>query len=186
MANYHNPITPYVMRESQFPSLDQQRNFLRAYVEHRLAGTYGTKISNTPDHSALTSFNLDAHTPALSYKEEEADRQLVVEEAVETLIEETRVWRAASHAVWCVWGIVQAKVRPDDVGKGKFFKMDLDDVGAAVGDTEDKKEEDKDEFDYLGYAQQRALLFWGDMLELGLVKHEDVDEFVLKNAKKVE
>lgn len=184
MANYHNPITPYAMCESQFPSLDQQRNFLRAYVEHRLAGTYGTKIStNTPDHSTLTSFNLDARTPVLSYKEEEAVRQRVVEEAVETLLEETRVWRAASHAVWCVWGIVQAKVRPNDVGKGKLFKKDLD---AAAGDMEDKKEENEDEFDYLGYAQQRALLFWGDMLELGLVKREDVDEFVLKNAKKVE
>lgn len=186
MSNYHDPITPYAVRESQFPNLDQQRNFLRAYVEHRLAGTYGTKTStNTPDHSTLTSFNLDARKPALSYREEETDRQRVVEETVETLLEETRVWRAASHAVWCVWGIVQAKVSVNDVSKGKLFKKDLNDASAAAGDTKDKKE-DEDEFDYLSYAQQRALLFWGDMLELGLVEHQAVDEFVLKNAKKVE
>lgn len=185
MANYHNPIAPYAMCESQFPSLDQQRNFLRAYVEHRLAGTYGTKISaNNPDNSTSASFNLDAHTLAPSYKEEETARQHVVEEAVEALLEEARVWRAASHAVWCVWGIVQAKLGPSDAGKEKLLGDGLEDVSAAVDDMKDEK--DEDEFDYLGYAQQRALLFWGDMLNLGLVKHEDVDEFVLKNAKKVE
>lgn len=173
MANYHDPIAPYALHGSQFPSLDQQRNFLRAYVEHRLAGTYVTKTPTTP----ATAFNLDARAPAPPYKEEEAARQRVVEEEVEKLVEEARVWRAASHAVWCVWGIVQAKVGPNDAGEKKPLKGEA----SVAGD----KDDDEDEFDYLGYAQQRALMFWGDMLMLGLVKHEDADEFVLRNAKRV-
>lgn len=178
MANYHDPIAPYALHESQFPSLDQQRNFLRAYVEHRLAGTYVTKTPTTTPDTPATAFNLDARVPAPTYKEEEAARQRVVEEEVEKLVEEARVWRAASHAVWCVWGIVQAKIRPDDVKKEKLLKEEA----SVVGD----KGDDDDEFNYLGYAQQRALMFWGDMLMLGLVKHEDADEFVLRNAKRVE
>lgn len=185
MANYHDPIAPYAMDESQFPSLDQQRNFLRAYVEHRLAGTYFTKISATTPDTSVTSFNLDTRMPAHSYREEEAARQRVVEEEVEKLVEEARVWRAASHAVWCVWGIVQGKMRPIDTGKDKTLKKGPEEASVVAGDTRDK-DEDEDEFNYFGYAQQRALMFWGDMLMLGLVEHEDVDEFVLRNAKRVE
>lgn len=173
MANYHDPIAPYALHGPQFPSLDQQRNFLRAYVEHRLAGTYVTK---TPTTTPATTFNLDARTPEPPYKEEEAARQRVVEEEVERLVEEARVWRAASHAVWCVWGIVQAKVGSNDAGENKLLKEEA----SIAGDKDNE-----DEFNYLGYAQQRALMFWGDMLMLGLVKHEDADEFVLGNAKRV-
>jgi choline kinase len=36
--------------------------------------------------------------------------------------------------------------------------------------------EDDDEFDYLGYAQERAMFFWGDVVALGLVKREELPE----------
>ena len=44
--------------------------------------------------------------------------------------------------------------------------------------------EEEEEFDYLGYAQERAMFFWGDVLQLGIVKSEDLPE-ELRNKVKV-
>ena len=41
---------------------------------------------------------------------------------------------------------------------------------------EEGDEGDEDEFDYLAYAQERAMFFWGDCLQLGIVKEEDLPE----------
>jgi choline kinase len=45
-------------------------------------------------------------------------------------------------------------------------------------------EDDEDEFDYLGYAHQRAMFFWGDCVELGLVKLEELPE-ALRGAVRI-
>ena len=47
-------------------------------------------------------------------------------------------------------------------------------------------EEAEDEFDYLGYAQERAMFFWGDVLQLGLVKREELPKDLLEKVKIVE
>lgn len=191
MADYRDPATAYYLHESQFPKHEQQRNFLRAYVEHRLSGTNNIRTPTTSS-SPSPSFSLDARAPVPSYKEEEAARQKLVEKEVEHLIEECRAWRAAGHAMWCAWGIVQAKVELDGAKEG-LPKGDSPENettlskegGVAASDVKDKREEEEDEFDYLAHAQQRALLFWGDMLGLGIVKPEEVNEFILKNAKRL-
>jgi choline kinase len=36
--------------------------------------------------------------------------------------------------------------------------------------------DEDDEFDYLGYAQERAMFFWGDVVALGLIKKEELPE----------
>jgi choline kinase len=46
--------------------------------------------------------------------------------------------------------------------------------------------EDDEEFDYLGYAFDRAMFFWGDAVGWGIVKEEDLPEDVRKNIKLVE
>ena len=79
-------------------------------------------------------------------------------------MEEARVWRPASHAMWASWGVVQAKIP----WKGKEGEGSTDEQGASASEGEDN------EFDYLGYAQERALLFWGDMISLGVMKEEEV------------
>lgn len=64
-------------------------------------------------------------------------------------------------------------------------------------DAEDKRPEsreaapeegqdEEEEFDYLGYAQERAMFFWGDVLQLGIVKREELPEELLQKAKIVE
>lgn len=60
-----------------------------------------------------------------------------------------------------------------------------DGVGEGLGDGKEEGEEDEAEFDYLAYAQDRALFLWGDLLELGLVKESELPAEVLKRAKRI-
>ena len=59
---------------------------------------------------------------------------------------------------------------------------------AMVGGENDmpSEEDDTDEFDYLGYAQERAMLFWGDIFSLGIVDKENVPTGLLQKVKVVE
>ena len=58
--------------------------------------------------------------------------------------------------------------------------------GEAAAPASEEEGEGEEEFDYLGYAQQRALFFWGDVLQLGLVKKEDLPAEMLERVKVVE
>lgn len=51
------------------------------------------------------------------------------------------------------------------------------DVAANVdgaNEKSDDEEEEEEEFDYLMYAQDRAMFFWGDCVDMRLVKREDL------------
>ena len=116
---------------------------------------------------------------------------------VARLLHETRLWRLANTAQWVAWGIVQAKVP----GMPEFSGSDTEPVNEPLlaeraedheelartetATTEEGEHEEDEEFDYLGYAQHRALFFWGDMLQLGLVKEEDVPEELRAKIKVV-
>ncbi|KAL8733139.1 MAG: hypothetical protein Q9166_002331 [cf. Caloplaca sp. 2 TL-2023] len=56
--------------------------------------------------------------------------------------------------------------------------------GPASGD--DAEGGGEGEFDYLGYAQERAMFFWGDVLQMGLVGVDDLPDEVTKRVKIVE
>ena len=56
----------------------------------------------------------------------------------------------------------------------------------AVENQEEEEEEEEEEFDYLGYAQERAMFFWGDVLQLGIVKKEELPRELLEKVKVVE
>ena len=53
-------------------------------------------------------------------------------------------------------------------------------------DAPDEGLEEEEEFDYLGYAQERAMFFWGDVLQLGIAKREELPEELLDKVKVVE
>ena len=60
-------------------------------------------------------------------------------------------------------------------------------MGEGEGEEGAKEDAEEDEeFDYLGYAQERAMFFWGDAIMLGIVKAEDLPEEVRKAVKIVE
>lgn len=118
----------------------------------------------------------------------------------------------ANSAQWVAWGIVQATVPGLDEGLKSRHKPAtpsslLLQRGTSVAsettlsnrgpkkdsggkrDVEEEEEEDNDddgEFDYLAYAQDRAIFFWGDALQLGIVKREDLPSALLERIKIVE
>ena len=51
------------------------------------------------------------------------------------------------------------------------------------GDEDHEEEQETEEFDYLAYAQDRAMFFWGDCLQLGLVKEEELSKDLLGKVK---
>jgi choline kinase len=59
------------------------------------------------------------------------------------------------------------------------------DAAAAAQDLADKRPEEADAaeedegFDYLSYARERALFFWGDALQFGFVTEEELEVFGL-------
>ena len=57
-------------------------------------------------------------------------------------------------------------------------------AAAVLG--EEVEEEEEEEFDYLAYAQERALFFWGDVLQLGIVRREDLPAALLDEVKVLE
>jgi choline kinase len=57
---------------------------------------------------------------------------------------------------------------------------------ATAEGKEVEPDEEEEEFDYLAYAQERAFFFWGDVLQLGLVKKEDLPAQLLQKVKVVE
>lgn len=128
-------------------------------------------------------------------------REEAVEREVERLINEARIWRPANSAQWVAWGIIQAKVP----GMDEALEAKKSPAGAEAGnlerapdpasaDTEEKRSEEaggedesgEDEFDYLSYARERALFFWGDLLQMGLVKEGELPEELRERVKVVE
>lgn len=141
------------------------------------------------------------------YAEEEEKRLRATEQEVERLREETRIWRVANTAQWVAWGIVQAKLPELDaaIGSSSTENVICSDANApkddgAVRMGSDKlepefeakakematEEEEEDEFDYLGYAQERAMFFWGDVVGLGIVKKEELPSGLWEKCKVIE
>ena len=55
------------------------------------------------------------------------------------------------------------------------------------GEEEEEEEgEEEEEFDYLAYAQDRAMFFWGDVLQLGILKQEQLPATLLNKIKQVQ
>ena len=147
MADYHDEARPHEMKTNRFPTEKEIRNFITAYVEHALS-------KRLPPPAA---FNLDARAPP-PVVNNEAERA-EIEGKVEKLFLESRAWRPASSAMWCAWGIVQAKAPPPPSHENESNAC----------------EPVKGEFDYILYAQQRALLFWGDCLSLGIFTRDELE-----------
>lgn len=113
-ANYHSD-RPHILNPALYPSPAQRRNFHRSYIIHALAASDAS--------SKLSDDEVNEKTARL-------DRQV-------------RIWSPASHAMWAVWGVVQAR----EMVEGK---------------------DGEPEFDYLGYAACRMESFRREVRALGL------------------
>lgn len=177
MSDYHDPANPHIIHVKRYPTIKEQRNFLRAYVEHSLRSG---RASNPPSNRNSGVFDLDGGKTGRAVEEEERKREEKILAEVERLREETRVWRVAVHAMWMVWGIVQAKDELADRNDEASSGSNTD------GDAEDQVDNEEEEgFDYFGYAREKAGLFWSDLEELGVLREVDGVEEPPRWAKKI-
>lgn len=109
---------------------------------------------------------------------------------------ETRLWRIANSAQWVAWGIVQARVpglpyEPHE----QIVRDSATDWAENVLENDSppnpkkeivQQEEEDEQFDYLSYAQSRAMFFWGDCVQQGVVELEELPESVKNRIKFVE
>ncbi|KAL5598949.1 uncharacterized protein BROUX77_005982 [Berkeleyomyces rouxiae] len=201
--NYHDLTAPYKCNTEVYPTREEQLRFIRAYVDHQPQFPHSgatprmtplDSLTNTPhlgpmsSSASIVDFMLDARSinapaPAVgasivgltSTSKEDLSLSARDEESeirVKELYDESILWRAANSAQWVAWGIVQAKVETSEEGP------------EAETEKSDNGEDDKDEaFDYLSYAQSRALFFWGDCVVLGLIKKQELPESLQKQIK---
>lgn len=212
--NYHDAAKSYALNERWYPTLEEQHRFIKAYVQHQpFRPSLSTRSSTTSLRPAFTqsisNFNLDSRAPPAQITEEEKRREQATEGETQRLIHEARIWRPANSAQWVAWGIVQAKVpgmhedleaRDSSPGEGAGkVVLESDPLSSEMKDTaEDAKdrrpeegasaEDDggEDEFDYLAYARERAMFFWGDALQMGLVEKEELPAELRERVKVVE
>jgi len=223
--DYHQPERTYACNIKGYPTPHEQERFVRAYVMHQpqfIQSPSSTPMFEGREKTNIPEFMLDARAPgvgsasASDYDVEERAREKAQEKEIQTLLQESRLWRTANSALWVAWGIVQAKVPElDSPPKKSAVGRAVDKVMHtihAMSDTLDKdvkekqeaaaadrpegrkQEEDhhegsetaeEDAFDYLGYAQERAMFFWGDCILLGLVKESDLPEEMRPHIKYV-
>ncbi|KAI0762666.1 kinase-like protein [Fomes fomentarius] len=118
-VDYHGP-TPHILDPARYPTLEERQNFYRAYLTHTGCHIDAPEPSLAPDLSA----------DALAAEMDRLDSQV-------------RVWSPASHGMWAVWGIVQAR----EFVEGK---------------------DGEPEFDYLGYALCRMERFRRELRALAI------------------
>lgn len=190
--NYLDPEYSYYFDINRYPTLNQQRHFISAYVGHRpsFTGTgdaqSGTSPFNTPQMRASSSnppaFNLDNdETPTA---EAETAVEDLHEAEVQFFMRQTRLWRVINSAQWVAWGVVQAKIPGMEEGIAQQTGQAAQAAQAAPGAEKLGEEaEEEDGFDYLAYAQDRAMIFWADMFALGLVREGELPDSVLEHIK---
>ena len=207
--NYLVPEISWYFDINRYPSPEQQRQFISAYVGHRPAvnGQAGASPLSTSTNSnkappAAPAFTLDdSDTSPQNQAEAEKAAEDTHEAEVQFFMTQTRLWRVINSAQWVAWGVVQAKVPGMEEGiesvTGQSQGEDTNghDNGTSNGHSnghshngngnhhEDSNENngttaqtapaDEDGFDYLAYAQDRAMMFWADMYALNLVSEGD-------------
>lgn len=74
---------------------------------------------------------------------------------------------------------------PKDLAKDASEKR-TDEIRGEPAEGADADAGEDAGFDYLRYAQERAMFFWGDMLQMGLVSKEELPEEVRAKVKVVD
>ena len=109
----YNGEEPHILRPDRYPSLTERRNFYASYLTH-------LELLD-PNDSSRSS----------------------LESRMDALEAQVRAWSPASHAMWAVWGLVQAR----EALEGRD--------GEA-------------EFDYVGYSRCRIESFRRGLRELAI------------------
>lgn len=96
-------------------------------------------------------------------------------EMVCVLEKEIKDWRVASHAFWCLWGVIMSE---DD---SELILQNEDKLNNQVFQEERSMEEvqaaSTADFDYMAFADQKMRLFWGELVPGRMHNHyrDDVE-----------
>lgn len=138
-ADYHGS-TPHILNPSRYPSEQERYNFYKAYLEHAYLPLTTCALNDETDRNCTSP-------PSVS------DRgRMDIKTDSHCLDSQVRVWSPASHAMWAVWGLIQAR----------------EDLELAAQAHANGTQPDEPEFDYLGYAQCRVEGFRREIRALGL------------------
>ncbi|KAG9039997.1 hypothetical protein FRB95_004469 [Tulasnella sp. JGI-2019a] len=134
-SSYVASDTPWLLNPAIYPTLEQRQHFYHAYLSPLPTGP--SSSSNLLLSSSQTSLSSANYIPALQNRR--------VQEELDQMERQVNAWSPSSHAMWALWGLVQAK--------GEVMGDELGEVG---------------EFNYLGYAVGRAEAFRRKIAELGV------------------
>ncbi|KAJ4373352.1 hypothetical protein N0V83_003647 [Neocucurbitaria cava] len=81
--------------------------------------------------------------------------------------------------------VAEAEEKKGSVSQEKADKKD-DAKVPSDEETDLFKSQDEEEFDYLAYANDRAMFLWGDAIRMGVVKAEELPEELQKKVRVVE
>jgi choline kinase len=120
---------------------------------------------------------VQAQVPGLPDFEAEEKRANANESAAE-LESATTEMRAEAEAV------AKEEKKTGSVSREKVYEKEGAETGAEDADI--FKSQDEEEFDYLAYAQDRAMFLWGDAIRMGMIKAEELPEDVRQRVRMVE
>ncbi|KAL4893718.1 kinase-like domain-containing protein [Aspergillus ambiguus] len=201
--NYHDEETSWACNNRRFPTPAEQRQFISAYLTHRpnLGGQYSPSITPlmhglSANMTSVTPLDLNAGPDADLQKPIELEKSYEdkLEADVSSLMRQARLWRVLNSAQWVAWGIVQAKVpgMEEGIAAAAADQETHDSNGNATDAHEDHSTgvpaadvdvEESDEFDYLAYAQDRAMFFWADLLALNLIREDELPSSMVEHIK---
>jgi choline kinase len=196
--NYHDEERSWACNNRVYPTPEEQYHFVSTYLTHQPANAGGyispmaSPVIRGRTSAAFAPLDLDEGSDRpdsrLSQTDQSKDDDLDTD--VRSLMQQTRMWRAMNSAQWVAWGIVQAKVPGMEEGIAEMLaaRNGSNDEGEGDGDktptgTSGVEEEDEGDFDYLAYAQDRVMFFWGDLLSMNLIKAEDLPAPLVEHIK---
>ncbi|KAF2034094.1 kinase-like protein [Setomelanomma holmii] len=121
---------------------------------------------------------VQAHVPGLpDFDAEEKRAQSNANETAAELESATTEMRAEAEA--------EEKKKQGTVSQEKADEKD-DVKTTTEQETDIFKSQEEEEFDYLAYAQDRAMFLWGDAIRMGMIKAEELPVEVQQKVKMVE
>ncbi|KAJ5581603.1 Choline kinase N-terminal [Penicillium sp. DV-2018c] len=196
--NYHDEERSWACNNRLYPTPEEQYHFVSTYLTHQPGNPSGaispmsSPVIRGRTNAAFAPLDLDdgPDRPDSHLSQSDLSKEDELDAHVRFLMQQTRKWRAMNSAQWVAWGIVQAKVPGMEEGIAEMFaaRNGSNDEGEDDGEKTPTgpsgvEEEDEGDFDYLAYAQDRAIFFWGDLLSMNLIKAEDLPAPLVEHIK---
>ncbi|PWY95377.1 kinase-like protein [Aspergillus sclerotioniger CBS 115572] len=194
--NYHDAERSWACDNTRYPTPEQQHRFINAYLNHRPGLREQASPSITPlmrglsaNTSSLAPLDLDdgPDVDMTARLDIEKAHENSNEAKIQFYMRQTRLWRVLNSAQWVAWGIVQAKVpgmeegiAADEAANGHH---DTNGNGAHTTPPVDADIDEADEFDYLAYAQDRALFFWSDLLSMKFIREDELPKDLVEQIR---